>query len=170
MFYMAGFNLQIDFWTAVTSRVIQSGGLALLFVPINASAFYYVPREKTGQGTGIINLLRNIGGSSGIAFVTTLLARQAQSNRNLLIHTLTPLNPIYRQAIAGVRTALIQRGVSPALADHQAQGLIGNVLTQQATVVAYVNIFRILGVIALILIIPMLFLKKSKGSAVPVEM
>jgi DHA2 family multidrug resistance protein len=162
MFYMAGFNLHIDFWTAVMSRIIQSAGLAFLFVPINASAFYYIPKEKTGQGTGIINLLRNIGGSSGIAFVTTLLARQLQSNRSLLIHNLTPLNPLYNGTVSGVRTALIQRGASPFLADHQAQGLINEMLGQQAAMVAYVNIFRILGVIALVLIIPMLFLKKSK--------
>lgn len=162
MFYMAGFNLQIDFWTAVTARSITGAGLAFLFVPINAAAFYYIAREKTGQGTAIVNLIRNIGGSSGIAFVTTLLARRVQMHQNLLVRHLTPLNPVYDQAVAHVRTALIQRGVSPSQAPTQALGVIQGILTQQATMKAYTDVFRILGVISLVLIPFMFLLKKVK--------
>ena len=68
LFIMAGFNLEMDFRTAMLSRVIQGVGLAFLFVPINTVAFYFVPREKTSNATGLINLARNIGGSCGIAF------------------------------------------------------------------------------------------------------
>jgi DHA2 family multidrug resistance protein len=147
MFYMAGFNLQIDFWIAVIARAIQGAGLAFLFVPINAAAFYFVPREKTGQGTAIINLVRNIGGSSGIAYVTTLLARDTQVHQNYLVHTLTPLNPLYNQAVAGIQATLIQQGVSPSQAPMRALGVIYRALNQQATMLAYNDAFRILGVI-----------------------
>ncbi len=162
MFYMAGFNLQIDFWTAVTARSITGAGLAFLFVPINAAAFYYIAREKTGQGTAIVNLIRNIGGSSGIAFVTTLLARRVQMHQSLLVHHLTPLNPVYDQAVAHVRTALIQRGVGPSQAPAQALGVVQAMLTQQATMKAYADVFRILGVISLILVPFMFLLRKVK--------
>jgi MFS transporter, DHA2 family, multidrug resistance protein len=169
LFYMAGFTLQIDFRTAVVSRMIQGAGLALLFVPINAVAFYYIPKEKVGQGTGIINLVRNIGGSSGIAFATTMLARRSQTAQNVLIHTLTPLNPAYDHAVSGIRSSLIQRGVAPALADHKALGVLDNALRGQAGIVAYTHVFALLGVIALVAIVPAFFLKKSKGAVEPVE-
>jgi DHA2 family multidrug resistance protein len=163
MFYMAGFNLQIDFWIAVIARAIQGAGLAFLFVPINAAAFYFVPREKTGQGTAIVNLVRNIGGSSGIAFVTTLLARHTQLHQNYLVDRLTPLNPLYNQAIAGIQATLIQQGISPSQAPMRALGVLYRALVQQATMLAYNDTFRILGVISLALIPLMFFLKSAKG-------
>ena len=73
---MATFNLDIDFHTAMMARIYQSAGMAFLFVPINVMAFYFIPKEKINNATGIINLARNIGGSFGIANVVTLLARR----------------------------------------------------------------------------------------------
>jgi DHA2 family multidrug resistance protein len=162
MFYMAGFNLQIDFGIAVIARAIQAAGLAFLFVPINAAAFYFIPREKTGQGTAIINLIRNIGGSSGIAFVTTLLARHTQLHQNYLVHNLTPLNPLYNQAVSGIQSTLIEQGVSPSQAPMQALGVIYHALIQQATMQAYTDAFRILGMVSLALIPFMFLLRKVK--------
>ena len=81
LFQMAGFNAQIDFRTAMMARIVQSIGLAFLFVPLNTLAFSFLPKEKINRATGLINLARNIGGSSGIAVVTTMLARRAQGAR-----------------------------------------------------------------------------------------
>src|SRR5438128_1618830 len=61
LFVMAGWNLQLDYRHAVYGRMLQSFGLAFLFIPINVAAFAYVPKEKSNMGTGIINLARNIG-------------------------------------------------------------------------------------------------------------
>jgi DHA2 family multidrug resistance protein len=165
MFYMAGFNLQIDFWTAVISRAIQAVGLAFLFVPINAAAFYYIPREKTNDGTAIINLIRNVGGSSGIAFVTTLLARRMQTHQSLLVHNLSPFNPPYERALAGLHAALIQRGADPAQADLGAMSILYGELQRQATMLAYTDVFRVLGLISLALLPLMLLLKSPKRGA-----
>ena len=165
MFYMAGFNLQIDFRAAVIARAIQGAGLAFLFVPINAAAFFFVPREKTGQGTAIVNLVRNIGGSSGIAFVTTLLARHTQAHQNHLVDTLTPLNPVFTRAMSGIQAALIQQGVDPSQAPMRALGVIYRMLVEQASMLAYTDAFRILGIISLVLIPVMLFLKSVRGGA-----
>ena len=78
VFQMTNINLGIDFRTAMWARTLQAFGLAFLFVPINTLAFAFVPKEKTNYATGIINLARNIGGSCGIAMVSTMLARRAQ--------------------------------------------------------------------------------------------
>jgi DHA2 family multidrug resistance protein len=165
MFYMAGFTLQIDFRIGVIARAIQGAGLAFLFVPINAVAFYFIPKERTGHGTAIINLIRNVGGSCGIAFVTTLLARRVQSHQSLLVHHLTPLNPVYDRAVSGIQSALIHRGVDPSQVPHQALGVIQNVLVRQAAMLAYADVFQLLGIISLILIPFMFLLKKIKQGA-----
>ena len=159
---MAGYNLQIGFWHAAMGRNIQAVGLAFLFVPINAVAFFFIPKEKTGQGTAIINLVRNMGGSFGIAFVTTLLARQTQSAQNMLIHHLTPSNPIYEQAVSGLRALLTYRGFDPSLAEAGALRVVYNALLSQAAILAYTNVFRTLGVVCLAVIPVMFLLKKIK--------
>jgi len=75
---MSHFTLQVDYATAVRGRIVQSFGLAFLFVPISTVAFMRIPRERMNYATGLYNLARNIGGSSGIAATTTILARRAQ--------------------------------------------------------------------------------------------
>jgi DHA2 family multidrug resistance protein len=134
-----------------------------LFVPINAAAFYFISKEKTGYGTALINLVRNVGGSCGIAFATTMLARRAQFHQSTLIDTLTPLNPLYSQAVSGAQAALIHHGVSPSLAGVQAWGLFYNMVREQAAILAYTDAFRIMGVISLAAIPLMFVLKKVKG-------
>src|SRR5207344_2459964 len=71
LMWMSRFTLDVDYTTAVWGRIVQSTGLAFLFVPISTLAFSTVPRERTNYATGLFNLARNIGGSSGIAAVTT---------------------------------------------------------------------------------------------------
>jgi MFS transporter, DHA2 family, multidrug resistance protein len=163
LFYMAGFNLQIDFNIAVIGRAIQGAGLAFLFVPINVVAFYFIPKEKTGYGTALVNLVRNVGGSCGIAFATTLLERRMQLHQSLLIDALTPLNSLYTQAVSNAQAALIHRGVGPSQAAAQALGLIYNTLGGQAAILAYTDVFRMMGVISLAAIPFMFLLKKVNG-------
>ena len=72
MFQLAQLNLFASFWTFVFVWMVSRGALAFLFVPINVTAFAFVPKERMNNATGMINLARNIGGSVGISLVTTL--------------------------------------------------------------------------------------------------
>ena len=82
LFHMTGFDLQIDFRTLATARVIQAAGMAFLFVPINTAAYAFLPRDKNNAASGLMNLARNIGGSVGISVVTTMLDRRTQTHLN----------------------------------------------------------------------------------------
>jgi len=93
LFVMAGWDLNLDYGHAVRARMLQSFGLAFLFIPINVAAFAYVPKEKTNMGTGIINLARNVGASVGIATVTTLLERRTQYHMAQLGEKVERLQP-----------------------------------------------------------------------------
>ncbi|HEX5483757.1 MAG TPA: DHA2 family efflux MFS transporter permease subunit, partial [Terriglobia bacterium] len=96
MYELAHINLTVSFWTLVLIWCISRGGLGFLFVPINVMAFYFVPREKTNNATGLINVARNIGGSVGISLVTTLQVRRAEMHQNILVSHVTPYDNTYQ--------------------------------------------------------------------------
>ena len=158
----ARFDLGIDYHTAMMARVVQSAGLAFLFVPINTMAFATVPREKMGSATGLINLARNIGGSSGIAIVTTILARRTQFHQSRLVAHMTPFDPAYTQALAGTAHMLATRGASAAQSVAEAQGMLYGMLQRQSSMLAFVDSFWVLGIIFLA-VIPLMFFVKKVG-------
>src|SRR5438876_136750 len=124
LFVMAGWNLQLDYRHAVYGRMLQSFGLAFLFIPINVSAFAYVQKEKTNMGTGIINLARNIGASVGIATVTTMLDRRAQFHQARLTEHVNTFSAAYHNILNGTQIKLVAAGSTLAHASAQAHGMI----------------------------------------------
>jgi len=168
---MAGWNLSLDFKHAVLGRVMQSLGLAFLFIPINVTAFAYVPREKTNMGTGIINLARNIGASVGIATVTTLLERRTQYHMAQLGEHANNLNGAYRNMIAAFTNSFSTAGVTTTGAAARAQGMVYRIIQRQASMLSFLDDFKLLGVI-FFAIIPIFFLMKRpkmSGGSVPVH-
>jgi len=160
LFHMANFNLEIDFRTAMVARVFQSAGMAFLFVPINVMAFYFLPKERINNATGIINLARNIGGSVGIAGVVTMLARRAQFHQSVLVSHMTPLDSAYQAMLHGAGQMLAVQGADPVQAAHQAQGLAYGLLMRHANMLAFVDDFWLMG-LATAGMIPFMFLMKK---------
>jgi DHA2 family multidrug resistance protein len=159
LFRMTRFNLQIDFHTAMMARVVQSIGLAFLFVPINTAAYAFLPREKNNAASGLINLSRNIGGSVGISFVTTMLDRRAQVHQTNLVRHVTQGNPAFRALLHGATQTLQAHGSQSAHATQQAYALLSATIARQAAMLSYIDNFRILG-IAVLCMIPLVFLMK----------
>ncbi len=160
LFHMANFTLEVDFRTAMMARVYQSAGMAFLFVPINVMAFYFVPKEKINNATGIINLARNIGGSVGIAGVVTMLARRAQFHQAVLVSHMTPLDSAYQAMLSGAKQMLLAQGSDPVQAAHQAQGLAYGLLMRHASMLAFLDDFWLMAV-ATLGMIPFMFLMKK---------
>jgi MFS transporter, DHA2 family, multidrug resistance protein len=165
---MSNFDLEMDFWTAMSTWMISRFGLAFLFVPINVTAFYFLPKEKINNATGLINLARNIGGSVGIANVTTMLARRAQVHQAVLVSHLTPLDAPYRAALQGASSYLATQGANATQALTQAQGLLYGNLVRQATMLAFVDTFWLLGLIFIGMIPTLLLMKKVRTQEGPV--
>jgi MFS transporter, DHA2 family, multidrug resistance protein len=160
LFHMARFNLDIDFTTAMTSRMWQSLGMAFLFIPVNTTAFYFIPQRKVNNATGLINLARNVGGSFGISIVATIISRRQQFHQSMLTSHLTPLNQVYQSSLAGTTQMLITRGSDPVQAAGQAQGIIYGMVQRQSSVLAFVDAFWVMG-LAFLIIIPLAFLLKK---------
>ena len=170
LFVMASWNLQIDYRHAVLARMMQSFGLAFLFIPINVSAFSFVPKEKTNMGTGIINLARNIGASVGIATVTTLLQRRTQFHQAQLMEHVNTLNQAYQNKLHALAVAFTSGGSSGPGAASQAHGMIYNTVQRQAAMLAFVDNFHMLGIVFFIVIPVLMLLKRPpKGVNAPVH-
>src|SRR5439155_15012394 len=166
LFYMTHFNLEMDFKTMMIARMFQASGLAFLFVPINTAAYAYLPREKNNAASGLINLARNIGGSVGISFVTTILARRAQFHQAVLVTHLTPQAPGYLSSLQGMAQTLASRGSNILDATQRAYGLLYGTVSRQAAILAYIDNFWLLAVVCLA-VAPLVFLMKKppKGAA-----
>jgi DHA2 family multidrug resistance protein len=160
LFHMTRFDLAVDFHTVAMARVLQALGLAFLFVPINTSAYAFLPKEKNNAASGLINLSRNIGGSIGISLVTTMLARRAQVHQANLVGHINSGNASFQAALAATTHAFIARGSSAYEASRQAYALMAARIDQQATMLAYIDNFRMLGIVILIMI-PFVFLMKK---------
>jgi MFS transporter, DHA2 family, multidrug resistance protein len=171
LFVMAGWDLGLDYRHAVTARMLQSFGLAFLFIPINVAAFAYVPKEKTNMGTGIINLSRNIGASVGIATVTTMLDRRAQVHQLRLTEHVNSMSAPFRNMVNGLTASFVSWGSSGSTAGAQAHGMIYLNIQRQALMLAFLDNFKMLGVVFLAVIPILVLMKKPKilGSGGPVH-
>ena len=89
MFQLSGLNLYAGFWDIFWAQVLQGVALSFLFIPLMSLAMSHISPEKMGNATSIFNLMRNIGGSVGIALMTTFLARRAQVHQNHLVANVT---------------------------------------------------------------------------------
>jgi DHA2 family multidrug resistance protein len=164
LFHFSSLTLQMSFSQAVWSRILQASGLAFLFIPIQTVSYIGMPREKSNSISGITNLARNIGGSVGISFVTTYLARRSQYHQSFLAEHMGNANPAFRGAVAGTTGTLIQHGATASSATHQAYGLLYNTMFRQATFLAYLDTFWILGVGAAILVPCVFLMKKARAT------
>ena len=162
LFYMTDFNLFIDFKHAATARAIQAIGLAFLFVPINTAAYAFLPKEKNNQASGLINLARNVGGSVGISFVTTMLTRRAQFHEATLTEHANAGSARLQAMLHATERMLIAHGSSAYEASRQAYALVSGMIAQQATMLAYIDDFWLVGVAVVVMIPFVFFMKKVK--------
>jgi DHA2 family multidrug resistance protein len=165
LFHMTNFNLQIDFHTAIMARIYQAAGLAFLFVPINTAAYAYLPREKNNAASGLMNLARNVGGSVGISFVTTMLERRQQHHMVNLSANLSAGNSSFQEALSGAAAALQRHGASAADASHRAYALVQSTVQRQASMLGYIDCFWLLGVAALCMIPLVFVMRKTRPGA-----
>ena len=149
MWHFASFNLAADYRHEAFARVVQGFGIAFLFVPTSQLAYSYLPKNKNNKASSLTNLFRNQGGSFGIAFVTTVLERRTQFHRNVLAAHITSSDLGVRTALAGFTNQFLHSGYSAADSAMRALAQVEALLQQQATMLAFLDCFWLLGVVAL---------------------
>ena len=159
---MSQFNLFADFSTIFWPRVVLGVGMGFLFVPLTTMTMSGVRKEGMGNATAIFNLLRNLGGSFGVAFVTTMLARRAQFHQARLVDHFTPFSRNLQQVLPQLSEILRERGFTSPLPDQGSLGVIYNQLLQQASMFSFNDAFYLLSLMMMLVLLLVPLMKKRE--------
>jgi len=156
---MAHFNLQVDFWSIASPGMVSGVGTGLFFVPLTAVAFASIASAKYDEASGVYALMRGIGGSAGIAIVSSLFVRQAHIHFAELTAHITP----YNQEILPY---LAERGLTPL--SPEAGPAITYEIARQAQMLAFNDVFWFIGIVTLAITPVLFFMTRPKSvSLVP---
>jgi DHA2 family multidrug resistance protein len=145
-------NLGISMSSIVLPNLINGFASGFIFVPLTTMTMGRLRKEEIGNAAGIYNLMRNIGGSVGIASVTTFLVRGSQVHQNYLVANITAGNPAVMKVLHGLETTFHLPGVDAYTAHQKALGMLYEMIQQQASLLAYADNFRLLGFLSLLCI------------------
>src|SRR4029077_16377065 len=153
MWQMSQFSLQMGMAPVIISGFMQGFGLGCTQVPLNIMALSTLPRHILTQGTAIRSLMRNLGGSVGISMLVAMLAENTQTIHSRLVEGLRPDNPLIHSPLLGTPFSLTAPGGIAAL---------NAAVTRQAAMVAYIDDFKLMMLIALASVPLLLLLREER--------
>ena len=165
LFQFSRLNLDAGYWDIFWPQFLQGVAFSLLFVPLTTATMDPILKEEMGNATSIFNLMRNIGGSVGIATVTTLVARHSQTYINVLGVHVNAYTPQTRAMLDQLRAISMAHGTDQFTATRQAYAALFDIVVRQATVLSFLQVFRLLGFIFLA-VAPLVLLLKRPGGRV----
>lgn len=157
-YMMSKFNAQTDFWHFVWPRVTLGIGMGFTFIPLTTLTLSHIPRELMGQASSLYNLLRNLGGSFGIAFVTTMVSRRAQAHQTDLVSHLSPYDPAFVTAKAKLGSALAMKGQY----NLPPEGILQREVLRQSSLLAYNDTFLTLSMMTLAVLGLVFMMERAK--------
>jgi len=163
LLWLSGLNLQAGYWDVFWPQLIQGVGMSLLFVPLTTVAMDPIPRERMGNATSLFNLMRNIGGSVGIAVTGTLLSRHSQATISTLGSHVTIYDQASQSLFAQIRGGFMAAGADGVTATNRAYAAMFGMVARQASMVAFVGLFQLLGFMFLALLPLVLIMRRPKG-------
>ena len=165
MWQLSRLNLNAGYWDIFWPQVLQGIALALLFIPLMALSMSSIPKEKMGNATSIFNLMRNIGGSFGIALMTTFLARRGQFHQSNLVAHITAGSLPTQRMTGAAQAWFYSHGASAYDAHRKALGALYGMVQQHAAMLAFVEAFWIMAVMFFSLLPLAFLLRYSKARA-----
>jgi len=163
-------NLNAGYWNFFWPQFIQGVSLACLFVPLTTITMGPIPKEQMGNATSLFNLMRNLGGSIGIAMATTLISRHSQQHINNLGKNINAYNPQAQQMLNHLKGMYQAQGSGPVDSTQRAYMSLWGMVQQQAAILSYIDVFVIFAIIFLA-VLPLVFLmRKPPTTAGPVAM
>jgi len=159
LFLLGSLNLSVGYWDIFWPQFLQGVSLACLFVPLTTITMDPIRREAMGNATSIFNLMRNLGGSVGIAGVTTLVARHQQTNLNNLSGDVSAGSVRVQALVQAFRSWFMFRGANAVTATRRAYDAMWGMVRQQAAMLSFNQVFWLLGILFL-LMLPLVFLMR----------
>jgi DHA2 family multidrug resistance protein len=165
MWHLTGLNTDITYSYAAWSRIFLAMGLPFLFLPVTTASYDGLPPDKTNQGSALINVARNLGGSMGVALAQSVLAQRQQFHQSRLVEHVTPSDIGYQQSIDAVTRYFQSQGSNASEAASQALAWVGQTLQRQVDFLAYIDVFWTLAIIGALMVPLALILKPIDLSA-----
>jgi DHA2 family multidrug resistance protein len=165
LFWLGQLNLQAGYWDIFWPQFFQGLGLSALFVPLTTISMDPIPKERMGNATSLFNLMRNLGGSIGIATTGSLLARKQQQYVNIMGEHVTPFSESAQHALEAAKQAFMASGADAVTATQRAYAAVFGTVQRHATMVAFVDLFRLLGLIFLLLLPLVMLMRRPSGRA-----
>ncbi|MBW1767306.1 MAG: DHA2 family efflux MFS transporter permease subunit [Deltaproteobacteria bacterium] len=153
-------SLDATFWQVMMPRIFLGMGLAWIWVSINTISLAGIPKESMGQASGLLNLMRVLGGSFGIAVLTTILSRGSQIHQNYLVAHVTNWDLAVQERLSMFTSAFRGAGSDPFTAGKQALATLYGEIQVQASMLSFIDDFRLLAIL-LFAIIPLLLMMKG---------
>ena len=162
LYALSQLNLQAGYWDIFWPQFIQGAAMAMVFVPLTTATMDPIPKEEMGNATSMFNLMRNLGGSFGIASATTYLFRRQQLHTNLLGAHVNPFSPQTQMYVRGLASNMIAHGADAQTAQHQAYGAIWGMVLRQASMISFVDTFRAMAIVFLLVVPLIIIMRKPK--------
>jgi DHA2 family multidrug resistance protein len=143
--------------------MVRGVGLGLLFVPTTTLALSTLTGKDIGQGAAFTGMVRQLGGSFGIALISTFISRQTVQHRANLINHLSPYDLDVQQRLGGLKSNFLSQGSTLDYATQQANKILDVTATQQATLLTYMDVFLYIGVFFLLCVPFVLILRTGKN-------
>ena len=149
--------------------IVRGMGMGMLFIPVTTLALSTLKGQQIGQGAAFTGMMRQLGGSFGVAAITTYLARKNEVHRNDLVSHLNINDLDVQQRISGMQHMFISKGMTPDVALQSAYKALEYNVMKQASVLSYMDVFLGLGLMFLICIPFVLMVKSNKGKKVDIS-
>ena len=143
--------------------IVRGIALGMLFIPITALSLSTLKGQQIGQGAAFTGMMRQLGGSFGVALITTFMSRQNVVHRSSLVSKLDINNPAVQQRIQGMQHNFMNKGMASDVALKSSYSAMDHIVTKQAAVLSYMDVFFYLGVMFLICVPFVLMVKGNKG-------
>jgi DHA2 family multidrug resistance protein len=164
---MSTVTLGMDYWGLAWPRFVQGVGVGFIFAPLNTVALATVSREKMGNATALLNVVRNLGGGIGIALMATLIARRSQEHQTVLGAHVNRWDAETSERIQAWTGHFAAQGADSFTAERRAIGRLYQQLTQQAQLLAFADLFWMLFLLfcASLVLLPLLQRVRVEPSA-----
>jgi DHA2 family multidrug resistance protein len=158
---MGTLTLGADFWAVLWPRFVQGFGMGLVFVPLTTMALTAVSPAELATASGLFNVVRNVGGSVGIAVTTTWLSRQTAVHMTTLIEHVTPWSVATADRLARLQDVYLTAGADADTARRQALRFLSDELQRQASMNAFADDFRRLAALFVVMV-PVVWLMRRR--------
>ena len=155
-------NADNFFWMLIVRGI----GMGMLFIPITTLSLSTLKGQEIGQGAAFTGMMRQLGGSFGIALITTFLSRQNVVHRSTLVSKLDISNPAVQQRVQGMQHNFINKGMPSDVALKSSYAALDGMVSKQAAVLSYMDVFFYLGILFLICVPFVMMVKGNKGQKI----